>query len=140
VAFWVPDALPPVGKPFEAEYKLHWYLEGKAGAVHPPAGYVDSTREGTSKTHEPEVRRFWINFDGSYLRTHPADSAVQAVVTVGKGAKLVNQSLEKNPYNGTWRVALAVLPDGSGQPVELRCFLKREPHILTETWSYLWNP
>jgi len=33
VAFWVPATLPPVGQPFEAEYKLHWFLEGKAGAI-----------------------------------------------------------------------------------------------------------
>jgi periplasmic glucans biosynthesis protein len=25
-------------------------------------------------------------------------------------------------------------------PVELRCFLKLGKDILTETWSYLWDP
>jgi glucan biosynthesis protein len=24
--------------------------------------------------------------------------------------------------------------------VELRCFLRKGQHVLTETWSYLWNP
>jgi periplasmic glucans biosynthesis protein len=49
-------------------------------------------------------------------------------------------TVQRNPYNGTWRVAFALKPDGSGRPVELRCFLRKTPHVLTETWSYLWNP
>jgi glucans biosynthesis protein len=51
-------------------------------------------------------------------------------------------TIQKNPNNGTWRVTFAVKPDGTGQAVELRCFLRKTPHVgsLTETWSYLWNP
>ncbi len=41
---------------------------------------------------------------------------------------------------GVWRVAFELVPDGSGQPVELRCFLREGDDILTETWSNLWNP
>ena len=33
-----------------------------------------------------------------------------------------------------------VFDDGSGRPVELRCFLRKGPHALTETWSYAWQP
>jgi glucans biosynthesis protein len=99
-----------------------------------------ATRIGHSKTHEPELERFWVDFDGPALHNHPADPAVEAIVSVSEGAKLVHQSIQKNTFTGSWRVAFAIKPDGSGHPVELRCFLKREPHILTETWSYLWNP
>ena len=49
-------------------------------------------------------------------------------------------TIQKNPNNGTWRVTFALRPDGSGRAVELRCFLRKTPHVLTETWSYLWNP
>jgi glucans biosynthesis protein len=139
VAFWTPDALPPAGEALVFEYKLHWFMEGEKGARQPPAGFVAATREGASKTHEPELRRFWIDFDGAALR-NVATANVESVVTVGEGAELVHQDAQKNQYNGTWRVALAIRPDGSGKPVELRCFLKRGPHILTETWSHLWNP
>jgi glucans biosynthesis protein len=139
VAFWVPKKLPALGEPLNLEYKLHWFIEGKGGR-HPPAGYVTSTRVGRSATHEPDLVRFWVDITGPYLANQKPLPDITADVSVGKGAKLIHQSLEKNPINGTWRVAFAIKPDGSGQPVELRCFLKKPPHILTETWSYLWNP
>ena len=65
---------------------------------------------------------------------------IEPVVSVGDGASLANATLQKNPFNGTWKVAFAIKPDGSGRPVELRCFLRKTPHVLTETWSYLWQP
>jgi len=139
VAFWVPEKLPAVGEPIEFEYKLHWFIEG-SGGKKPPAGYTVATRIGHSKTHEKELERFWVDFDSPVLHNHSADPAIEAVVSVSEGAKLVHQSIQKNTYTGSWRVAFAIKPDGTGRPVELRCFLKREPHILTETWSYLWNP
>jgi len=139
VAFWVPAKLPAVGEPIEFEYKLHWFIEG-SGGKKPPAGYNVATRIGHSKTHERELERFWVDFDGTVLHNRGADTLIEAVVSVSGGAQLVHQSIQKNTFNGTWRVAFSIKPDGTGRPVELRCFLKREPHILTETWSYLWNP
>jgi periplasmic glucans biosynthesis protein len=139
VAFWVPEKLPNPGEPIKLQYKLHWFTEGNGGK-RPPAGYTVATRLGRSKTHETDLQRVWIDFDGPYLRSAPQTPAVEAVVTVGEGAKLTHQDLQKNPFNGTWRVSFALKPDGSGKPVELRCFLKRDPHILTETWTYLWTP
>ena len=139
VAFWVPKKLPAIGDPLKLEYKLHWFIEGKGGRT-PPAGYVMATRIGRSATHEPELVRFWVDFTGNYLANQKLTPDITASISVGAGAKLVHQNLEKNPFNGSWRVAFALKPDGSGRPVELRCFLKRPPHILTETWSYLWNP
>ncbi len=136
VAFWVPEHLPPVGQPIELEYKLHWFMD----QIHPPAGFAVATRIGVSKTHEPDLRRVVVDFDGGYLRQQKADPTIEAVVTAGKGGTVLYPTAVKNIYNGTWRVAFALKPDGSGQPVELRCFLRKSPHVLTETWSYLWNP
>ena len=139
VAFWVPAKLPPIGEPLKLEYKLHWFIEGQGGRK-PPAGYTVATRIGHSQTHEAELIRFWVDFEGPYLNAQKSARDMSANISVGKGAKLVHQSLEKNPFTGSWRVAFALRPDGSGTPVELRCFLQKPPHILTETWSYLWNP
>lgn len=139
VAFWTPAKLPPLEEPVHFDYKLHWFMEGKGGRT-PPAGYAVSTRIGRSATHEPELVRFWVDFTGNYLRNQKQTPDITGSVSVAEGATLVHQSLEKNPYNGSWRLAFAIKPDGSGKPVELRCFLKKPPHILTETWSYLWNP
>ncbi len=135
-AFWVPESLPQAGEPIELTYKLHWFID----QIHPPAGYVVGTRQGRTATQETDLERFVVDFDGAYLAKDGPDPLVEAVVTVGAGAKLVNSTIQKNPFNGTWRVAFAIKPDGSGHPVEMRCFLRKQPHVLTETWSYLWQP
>ena len=136
VAFWAPKDLPTPGEPLEFTYKLHWFTD----QIHPPAGYAVSTRLGRSRTHEPELQRFVVDFDGPYLRNQGPDPLIEPVVSVGEGASLANSTIQKNPFNGTWKVAFAIKPDGSGRPVELRCFLRKTPHVLTETWSYLWQP
>jgi glucans biosynthesis protein len=135
-AFWVPETLPPAGEPIELTYKLHWFLD----QIHPPAGYVVATRHGRTATQESELERFFIDFDGAYLGKQGSDPQIEPMVTVGPGATLANSTIQKNPFNGTWRVAFAIRPDGSGKPVELRCYLRKPPHALTETWSYLWQP
>ena len=136
VAFWVPEHLPPAGEPIEFEYKLHWGLD----QIHPPAGFAAGTRDGISRTHEPELERFVVDFDGAYLRQQKKDPAIEATVDVGAGAKLVYQTLQKNPYNNTWRLGFGIKPDGSGKPVELKSVLHKQTHVLTETWTYLWQP
>jgi glucans biosynthesis protein len=137
VAFWVPEKLPAPGQPIELEYNLHWFIDDQ---FHPPAGYVVSTRHGHSRTFEIDLERFIVDFDGPALQRQDPDSGIEVYVEAGNGAKVIHTSIEKNPYNGTWRAAFALRPDGSGQPVELRCQLRRGTRVLTETWSYLWQP
>jgi glucans biosynthesis protein len=108
--------------------------------IKPPLGYAISTRNGRSRTFETDLERFVVDFDGAALRRQDADSGIEAFVEAGSGTKVVHTSVQKNPYNGSWRAAFALRPDGSGQPVELRCQLRRASKVLTETWSYLWQP
>jgi glucans biosynthesis protein len=136
VAFWVPEKLPAPGEPIEFEYRMHWFTDKQVS----PAGYVRSTRHGKSAHYEPGFERFVVDFEGSQLKALPADTKIEHLVTVNGGGKLNHSSLQKNPINQTWRVAFTVKPDGSGKPVELRCFLRRGTDALTETWSYLWQP
>lgn len=137
IAFWKPDQLPPPGEALTLEYKLYWFTElpGK-----PPAGHVLSTRVADVPM-KPDLKRFVIEFDSSYLNSQPSDPTIQAVLTVGPCAAQEDQLVvQKNQFTGAWRVVFELKPDGSGRPVELRCFLRKEQHVLTETWSYLWNP
>lgn len=138
VAFWVPETLPAPGEPIEVEYRLRWVMD----QVRPPGGFVYATRHGKSLAQEKErdLHRFIVDFDGESLRALPADTAIEPVVTVGETAKVAHTSVLKNPVTGMWRAAIALRPDGSGRPVELRCFLRRSKDTLTETWSYLWQP
>ena len=137
VAFWQPEFPAAPGEPMDFEYKLHWFI---GQDVKPPAGYAIATRVGHSKTHESDLQRFIVDFDSSYLHNKPEDPDVEAVVSVGPGATLVHQALQKNRFNGSWRLAFALRADNSKQPVELRCFLRKKVNVLTETWSYRWNP
>jgi len=136
VAFWTPEKLPSPGEAIEFEYRLHWFLD----QIRPPAGFAVATRHGRGIANETDLERFAVDFDGAYLNKHSADPTVEQVLTVGPGAKLAHSSLQKNPFTGTWRVAFALRPDGTGRPLDLRCFLRKPPHVLTETWSYLWQP
>jgi len=137
VAFWTPARLPAPGEAIVFEYKLHWMLD--AGA-RPPAGYASSTRTASVMNH-PELRRFVVEFDGEFLKREPAGVELKPVFTVGPGATLVAPPvIQKNNFTGAWRVFFEIKPDGSGRPVELRGFLRKGAHVLTETWSYLWNP
>lgn len=137
VACWVPAKLPPEGEPISFEYKLHWML-GAEG--RPPAGFVNSTRLASVLGH-PGQQRFVVDFSGEQMAGFPDGTKLDAVVTVGDGARLLGEPVTiKNRFTGLWRVAFVVQPDGSGRPVEMRCFLRKKHHVLTETWSYLWNP
>ncbi len=136
VAFWVPEKLPPPGEAIEVEYRLTWGL----AQIGPPAGFVRATRHGKSARYEPGFERFVIDFDGARLRALGAEAKLDHLVTVGEGGKLNHSALQKNAVNGTWRVAFTVKPDGSGRPIELRCFLREGRDGLTETWTYLWQP
>ncbi len=140
VAFWVPEAPLDPNQAYEFAYRLSWFTEGQDGSHQPPAGQAVATRLGRSKTHEPDLQRFIIDFDSTYLNARQAESKIESVLDVGAGATLVHEVLQKNPFNGSWRVAFALRPDGSGKPVELRCFLRQASHVLTETWTYLWQP
>lgn len=140
VAFWVPESPLKPYQEFEYSYRLIWFTEGRQGARTSPGGHAVATRLGRSKTHEPDLQRFVIDFDGAYLRSCGPEAEIATVLDVGKGAALVHKSLQKNPFNGTWRVSFALRPDGSGKPVELRCYLGQSAGALTETWTYLWQP
>jgi glucans biosynthesis protein len=137
VAFWVPEKLPALGEPLEIEYKLHWFMN----QIGPPGGAVQSTRQGKSLAQEPDLHRFFVDFDGPALRELPADTKdLEHVLTAGDAGKIVHSSLQKIPANGRWRVTFSIRPNADHRPVELRCFLRRPGQTLTETWSYLWQP
>jgi glucans biosynthesis protein len=87
----------------------------------------------------PERRRFVLDFAG--LNEAETEPAIEAVVSVGEGARLIAVgSVIRIAPTGTWRAVFEVAADGTGRPVELRCFLRRDLKTLTETWSNLWTP
>ena len=134
VAFWSPEKCPAVGAPYEFEYDLHWLTDlGK----RPPAGYTIATRPSTVMGR-PDLKRFVVDFAGPVLGRH--GEGVEGLVSVGPGATLEGVNTQRNHNDCSWRLAFELKPDGSGKPVELRAFLRKDDNVLTETWSYRWQP
>ncbi|GAB1487752.1 glucan biosynthesis protein G [Opitutaceae bacterium] len=137
--FWVPEKSPVAGQPLELAYRIHWFQDGKGG-VQNSAGRTVATRIGRSQTHDTDWIRFTVEFEGGALTTLDERTEVEAVVSVSDGAVLKHHTAIRNRFTGGQRAAFAILPDGSGRPVELRCYLRSADGALTETWTYLWTP
>jgi glucans biosynthesis protein len=145
VAYWVPDKQFPPGSPMRYDYKMHWF---NPTMDHSPPGYVTATRISGGKDASHKI--FIVDWDGKTLRQIPESTKLEAVVTVGAGATLVEQQVYPNPITGGWRLSCQlaidnestlgkILPD-KRQPIELRAFLKNGGDALTETWSYVYQP
>lgn len=138
VNYWVPAAEVKAGQELSFAYRMS---VGGAVLDTKPAGYVVATRQQASGAGT----RFVVDFSGPALDALPADAPVQAVVTVINGS-VGPAVVQRNPYNGTWRLFFDAAPAGGEPtpahdgtepaPVELRAFLKLDEHVLTETWSY----
>ncbi len=140
VAFWTPQAPPDPAKMLQFDYRMRWLRDNSS--VQPPV-MVTATR--TSRPDD-KSRLFVLDFEGAALKKLPEDAGVQAVVTTGPGAKVVDQQAYKNSVTGGWRVAFKVevetgaalekiLPE-KGKAIELRTFLKLPGGGVSETWSY----
>lgn len=136
VAFWKPISLPNPGIPYDVEYNLSWALN----QIRPPLGYCVQTRQGHPGNYRPGTESFQIDFDGPQLQSLGPEARIVPQIAVGDAATLLDYHVIKNRYNGTWRVAFSIRPDGTDRPVELRCYLEQGGKLLTETWSYLWVP
>lgn len=144
VAFWVPARLPGKGEPLTLAYEMAWHHASDSS--RPPGGRVISTRAGENKMENakhPEARIFVIDFAGGRLASLPPEAPIEGVVSAGRGGRIVEQQIMKNPFTGGWRLAIHVLLDEERakrrEPVELRAFLRQGEDVLTETWSYVYT-
>ncbi|HTV19072.1 MAG TPA: glucan biosynthesis protein [Polyangiaceae bacterium] len=126
---WVPDALPAKGEPLSISYRLH---VGSADDVQGPAARVAATRIGKTE----KGTRFLVDFVGPELLR---GEDVRAVVSV-TGGRILEQHVEQNSFAEGVRASFEVAPESNARDVELRAFLKSKDDVLTETWSYLWQP
>ncbi|MFZ0728208.1 MAG: glucan biosynthesis protein G [Desulfobacterales bacterium] len=141
VAFWVPATPPPVGQPVSFDYRMSWHYF--ADGHRPPGAYVDASRTADGKA--PGLRKFVVDFTGGDLTSLAGDQPLAAAVHVSPNATLVEQQLAKVPQTGHWRLVFQIDPEkpaepGPAGPIEIRAFLKRGPDVLSETWSYVYQP
>jgi glucans biosynthesis protein len=145
VAYWVPARLPAIGEPLTLSYEMIWHYANES--PRPPGGRVIATRAGKNKMENaryPDARLFVVDFAGGRLDDLHPEKPVEGVVSVGRGAKVVEQQVLRNHFTGGWRLAIHVLLDEKAakrmDPVELRAFLRLGEDVLTETWSYVYEP
>jgi glucans biosynthesis protein len=138
VAFWVPDAPPRPGVPFDYEYRLFWQ---KDPDQRPPLSWVAQTRRGHEPAGKPEDSiALLVDFEGPALSRLAADTKVDAVVTVDANGKVLETNAYRNAVTGGWRMTLRVRREEDKKPVELRAYLRSNNLTLSETWSYIIPP
>jgi glucans biosynthesis protein len=135
VAFWVPEALPGVGKPLDIAYRIRWQATGTLPAGK---GWVVQTRRGRGFARKPDGDiNYVVDFDGPALRSLAAAADVEPVIWVDANAEVRERNLFKNAVSGAWRMTVRIKRNDAAKPVELRAYLKQQQSTLTETWSYI---
>ncbi len=140
VAYWVPAAPVRARKPLRFSYVLSAY---SYSSRWPPGGRIIATRIGNANfggtgSRSPDgTRRVLIDFAGGDLDGLNERQPLRAELSASTG-EVSDVTVERQP-NGMWRAAFRIKPNGH-RPVDMRCYLTLYGEVLTETWTYLWNP
>jgi glucans biosynthesis protein len=125
---WVPDDVPREG--LSLRYRVHFGKEVEAAGF----GRAAHTRVSTPS---PERARFSLDFQVPHAEalTGPIELELSA-----PGSTIVSRSVERNPHGGGFRARFELTRPDPAQAPELRAFLRSGADVLTETWSYPWQP
>lgn len=147
VAFW--HAKAPLQPGTENGYTFHYMLSWcgtcpiakPAVSPQPPAPqsppppkfYVAETRVGAAGK---ENRAFIIDFVRQSSCNDCTVGPFTADVYAGEG-EIVKKEVTENTANGTQRVSFEYRP--KGQQADLRCELRQNGQVVSETWIYRWS-
>jgi glucans biosynthesis protein len=132
VTFWVPRHPPQPGQAFSVRYRLNFFRDA---ADLSPGGHPVATYLGTVP-HGGGSRRIVVNFAGGGLGRLPANTPVQAHISVGPGTRLIHSAVRFDPANHQWQWQAQILPPAH-HPTNVRAFLESRGHTLSDTWTYL---
>jgi glucans biosynthesis protein len=135
VAAWVPENLPAPGEPLDLAYRIVWQGDEPE---RPPNAWAVQSRAGHGMTPlGPGEFQYVIDFAGPALDALPDEVEIEAVVTVGANARLLERNAYRNDVRGGWRMTVRVQRLHPAQPVELRAYLRQQQNALTETWTHV---
>jgi glucans biosynthesis protein len=145
VAYWVPARVPEPGAPFAMAWRLHWSGDDTITA---PGARVVQTRRGHGYREAPidaDRMQFHLDFVGPGLPAAEADVpaedlGIEAVASGDDNVRGLRAIAYPNAVRGGWRVTLDFERMDARRPVELRVFLRRGEHTVSETWSYALAP
>ncbi len=135
VAYWVPDQAAVAGSELNFDYRLLFGVE-TVDKVPGARTYASRIGAGGSDSKDTDVRKFMLDFTGSNLAKLPSDTKVEAIISYSAG-EVRNKIAQYNPFTNGWRVFFELFP-GDAEAVEIRCFLRADKDVLSETWNYHW--
>ncbi|MBK1695823.1 glucan biosynthesis protein [Rhodovibrio salinarum] len=140
-AIWIPDGDHGAGTEYHLNYKLYWmddcpYPSDLARCVATRLGHGGQAGRANPK----DKRKFVVEFKGGPLEDLPKGTIPEPVLTASRGS-FSNQRTEAVPNDvpGHWRTMFDLTIDGA-DPIELRCYLRTDDQVLTETWLYQYHP
>lgn len=131
VAYWRPGS--GLSTRTDLAYSLKIFTRN---ANLPPLGACQSTR--IDYQEKPNYRFFVLAFAGGDLANLPADAKLQPDIWIDEKGILSDVNLLPVPGTKMWQVSFGVTASETGNPVEMRCALRRDGRPITETWSYTW--
>lgn len=144
VAYWVPDEDPRAGEERTYRYRLVTFdTDIGEGAGTATVARVVRTRigwdalPGAADPPPRSRRRVVVDFAGGPLASVGADEPVTASVSTSSGT-ISDVRVERLPDDGR-RVTFALEPDDE-RGADMRLFLVLGDSVVSETWSYLWEP
>jgi glucans biosynthesis protein len=143
VAFFTPDRKLEPGSPMRFAYRLLWGRapEPRVGTAEAVATRIGNARQigipAAQQPLPPSARKLVVDFVPPKPTRASADR-IEAVVTVSSGA-VKNARVQAYPTIGGHRAVFDFVP-AQAEPVELRCFLRRDGMALSETWTYRLAP
>ena len=139
VAFWVPGELPPAGHADRARVQ--------AALVHgpdPSARRLRRSPPGTAARgpSRPTCERFVVDFDGAGAATGAGRGCRRSSrsSTAATGATLVHTAVREEPVQRHLAGGLRPPARRHGPAGGAALLPAPGPDVLTETWSYLWQP
>lgn len=142
VAFWRPKAPVEAGQSLTFRYRMR-ALSG-TGTLNPGGSTLNSfvthaRALGSNETPPPASARFILDFAGGDLEFHLKSASDVAIVASASVGRIIRTAIVPNREIRGFRAMIDV--EGvPGQVSDLRAFLKSGPRVLTETWTYPWQP
>lgn len=138
-AFWLPDKLPEIGKPYEFNYKIIYSLKEPETQLD----YVKYTNIGVD-LHNAKNTIFALSYNDSSGEIEKNYNKIKIKLETPKGIKIVSPpSIEKISFNNTWRVIFTLSSkklDYSDNPYIIKVTLLVKDKPISETWYYQWYP
>lgn len=143
VAFWSPEKLPEIGKPFDIAYRMHFSRD--EDKIHSADyAYVKQTLRSAGDVKQSNLTRqpdgtvaYQVDFVGGPLKDLDESTPVASQISVGDNAEVVENNVRFNSVTHGWRLTLRLKVKDGKQPTEMRAALVNGDQTLTETWSNL---